>query len=507
MKNYVNLPKTELINLVISRNEAQLTNAGMIVADTGKHTGRAANDKFIVCDSVTENTVDWSTNKKMTPQAFSKLCFRVNEYLADKQIFINDLRAGVGADSLSFTLNTTTAWHSLFGQTMFYQDGSFSLGSWQIVHVPDFKAIPSLDQTNSDAFIVLNFTEKMVLIGGTHYAGEIKKSVFTVLNFLLPAKGTLPMHSSVNHSVNGDSAIFFGLSGTGKTTLSASSDRVLVGDDEHGWRLDGSIFNFEDGCYAKAIKLSQSGEPEIWDAVHQSGTVLENVSLVDGVCDFNSSAKTENTRAAYKLSNIKNSSKTRETGAASTIFMLACDAYGVLPPLSKLTPEQAAYYFLSGYTAKVAGTEAGVKEPTAAFSACFGAPFLPRHPTEYAHMLVDRIKEYGSHVWLVNTGWTGGPYGVGNRISLSDTRTLVNFALNQEFNKEHHYSEDLNFGFQYLSSLEGVDVRLLNPLFAWNTNNVQNFAEKAKELAAKFKDNFKKYEALVSPDILNAGPK
>jgi phosphoenolpyruvate carboxykinase (ATP) len=406
---------------------------------------------------------------------------------------------------------------------MFYdkqKDSSNEVGApWMIMHDPNFQADPAVDGTKSSTFIIINFSRRMVLIGGTHYAGEIKKSIFTVLNFLLPDKNVLPMHSSVtveSTQVNSGS-IFFGLSGTGKTTLSAEPQRTLVGDDEHGWCPDGSIFNFEDGCYAKAIKLSKKGEPLIWDAVHQFGTVLENVKVVNSECDFNSNERTENTRAAYKLSNVKTASKTRTAAKANTIFMLACDAYGILPPLSKLTPEQAAYYFLSGYTAKVAGTEAGVKEPTATFSTCFGAPFLPRHPVVYANMLIQKIKEHSCSVYLVNTGWTGGPYGIGSRIDLSSTRKLINFAIygnwnyqpNEKSIDQFHFEIDPIFNINFLSFNQNLPYKipLLNPEQSWINNGLNNYADKAKELADKFKQNFKKYEGLVSLDILNAGPK
>lgn len=511
MKNYCNNSRGELISLALKNGEVEITNNGMISAITGKHTGRAANDKFIVFDSATENTVDWSTNKKFDPNHFDSLAQKVSDYVVRQKAYVQTLRAGVGESKLNFTVASTTAWHALFAQTMFYKSNADEC-EWVIIHVPDFKADPKVDHTNSDAFIIINFTEKIVLIGGTHYAGEIKKSVFTILNYLLPEKGILPMHSSVNVSDAEQSTIFFGLSGTGKTTLSADKDRVLIGDDEHGWREDGAIFNFEDGCYAKAIKLSEYGEPEIWNAVHQFGTVLENVKVIRGECDFDDSSLTENTRAAYKLANISNASTNRITGAASNIIMLACDSYGVLPPLSKLTPEQAAYYFLSGYTAKVAGTEAGVKEPTATFSACFGAPFLPRPPTFYADMLIERIKKYKPNVWLVNTGWTGGPYGTGKRINLAQTRDLVDFALEQNLDAKFETHEV--FGFSYLTNLsyptshsEAIPSEVLNPALAWYKNGVEGYLTQAQELADKFKNNFKKYESQVSSDILNAGPK
>lgn len=517
MINYINSSVAQLVEFIIQRKEGSLTNNGMISVNTGKHTGRAANDKFIVFDSLTEHTVDWSTNQKLSVIDFNNLWTKMLNYMATQQGFHQDLYAGVGDNKLMFALSTTTAWHALFAKTMFYSNPeSSNYNDWSIIHAPDFLADPSVDHTNSETFIIISFARKVVLIGGTHYAGEIKKSVFTILNFLLPDKGVLPMHSSVNTLDNwNDSAIFFGLSGTGKTTLSADPHRTLIGDDEHGWNPDGTIFNFEDGCYAKAIKLSYENEPQIWNAVHNFGTILENVKVVGSSCDFSDSSLTENTRAAYKLANIVNSSKTRQTNKPEilNIFMLACDAYGILPPLSKLTPAQAAYYFLSGYTAKVAGTEAGIKEPKATFSACFGAPFLPRHPVVYANMLVEKINQYGCDVWLLNTGWVGGPYGVGQRIDLKHTRKLIEYALYQHSSEVVSWEEDPIFGLTYLTkddeyiTSDSVPLDVLKPELAWKKNLRTDYLTKAQELANKFKDNFKKYEDKLSLDILKAGPK
>lgn len=509
-----------LIYESIKNGETNLSKDGAVLAYTGKYTGRAANDKFIVLDEATCLTVDWSTNKQFSIEAFNNLQIKVEKYFEDfksicnQSLYIQKLYAGI-TNKVKFEITTTSAWHALFAKTMFSDLSDEQHADWKILHAPHFYASPELDSTNSRAFIIINYTKQVVLIGGTSYAGEIKKSIFTVLNFLLPQQGILPMHSSVNVGKNGDSAIFFGLSGTGKTTLSADPERILVGDDEHGWS-DNNIFNFEDGCYAKAINLSQKNEPEIWRAVNSFGTVLENVAVLpDGNLNFHDSSITENTRAAYKLNKIPNASTTRTAPHPSVIIMLTCDAYGILPPVASLTPDQAVYYFLSGYTAKIAGTEAGVKEPTATFSTCFGAPFLPRHPTEYANLLLEKIIKHNVDVWLVNTGWVGGAYGTGSRISLPTTRRIIDtilsissshdkYSLFSKFVKQRHPNyidylvhTDPNFGFE---TLEGP----------WTINEWQDeklYKQKAQELVQKFKDNFKKYEGHVSANILNAGPR
>lgn len=512
MKNkcHYYLSDPELITEVIHRDEGLLTKDGALVVDTGEFKGRAANDKFIVRDSVTNDTVDWSANKPFSPENFDKLYGRVTAYLQGKEKFIHRLYAGTNKQ-LRFHLETTSAWHALFAKTMFYVDDSNSCPPWTLIHAPDFYADKDRDGTNSHAFIVLNFTDHIILIGGTAYAGEIKKSIFTVLNYLLPEQDVLPMHSSVNETHSGKPTIFFGLSGTGKTTLSADSNHQLVGDDEHGWDENG-VFNFEDGCYAKVINLSQTKEPEIWGAVNRFGSVLENVlfkidyppSSKTRTVDFSVGLQTENTRCAYKLSAIPNASKTRKARHPANIIMLTCDAYGVLPPVAKLSPEQAIYYFLSGYTAKVAGTEAGVTEPTATFSACFGAPFLPRRAVEYGNQLYNKINEHNVHVWLVNTGWTGGPYGIGNRIDLDQTRAIVNAIIDTPM--EGVYLLDPNFGFHTPKEVPGVNQTLLTPRLTWKSK--KDYDAATKNLLEKFKTNFhNKNYGNDGPEFLrNSGP-
>jgi phosphoenolpyruvate carboxykinase (ATP) len=517
---HYNFSPSRLINCALVRNEGTLSEDGALVVNTGKHTGRAAKDKFIVCDDLTNETVDWTTNQKFSPEDFDKLQTSMESYLFHKEIFVQDVLSG-GENNVNVKVITTTAWHALFAATMFKQVESathFDPERFTILHIPDFQACPETDSTNSETFIILNFTKKIVLIGGTSYAGEIKKSVFTILNFLLPEKNILPMHSSVS-ICNDNSIVFFGLSGTGKTTLSSDSNFYLVGDDEHGWD-DKGCFNFEDGCYAKAIRLSEMGEPFIWKAIHSFGTVLENVAMNDdGKLDLNSEQFTENTRAAYKISKIPNVVAEGKSPHPTDIIMLTCDAYGVLPPLAKLTKEQAIYYFLSGYTAKIAGTEKGVKEPTAVFSTCFGAPFLPRHPTLYANLLLKKIEEHNVNIWLVNTGWVGGPYGIGSRMSLDKTREIIRILSNTYFdisNENHEFKfnghNDEIFGFNCIDVIDVLPVYGKNPhsIYINNLNvwkDVDAFNQQKLMLAAKFKENFKKYESLVSEDIKNAGPK
>lgn len=510
-RNMRKFQKNELVNSAapylimesLKNRETNLSKDGAVLAYTGKYTGRAANDKFIVLDATTSSAVDWDTNRAFSPEAFDKLQSKVESYCQNvSHLYVQRLYAGVDV-KVKFEITTTKAWHALFAKTMFCDLSDEEDTEWKLLHAPDFNADPTVDETASEAFIIINYTKKVVLIGGTHYAGEIKKSIFTVMNFILPDLGILPMHASVNFGYEGDSAIFFGLSGTGKTTLSADPARILVGDDEHGWTNSG-LFNFEDGCYAKVINLSKENEPEIWQATNSFGAVLENVIYLNGQgeLDFNSNIYTENTRAAYKLNKIPNASTTRTTGHPNNIIMLTCDAYGILPPVALLTPEQAIYYFLSGYTAKIAGTEAGVKEPTATFSTCFGAPFLPRHPTEYANLLLNKIQKHQTNVWLVNTGWVGGPYGVGKRISLPVTRGIINTILRGKVSRTYFYHDDItkleyntdpNFGF-------AVPIKNV-----WADDDLYQL--KAQDLVSKFKNNFKKYALHVSPEILNAGPR
>nr|MDQ6930399.1 phosphoenolpyruvate carboxykinase (ATP) [Candidatus Eremiobacteraeota bacterium] len=469
---FKNLSRGELYEHALTRGEGVLGIDGQFIVETLPHTGRSPNDKFFVREPSSEEHIDWGkTNKAIDPQVFDALFDRVSDYLAERDVF--SLDAYVGADEryrLPVRVLTEYAWHSLFSRDLFIlpkkSAGTFA-PEFTVVDAALFQADPLRDSINSSTFILVNFARKMILIGGTRYAGEIKKSVFTLMNYLMPLRNVLPMHCSANVGANGDVAIFFGLSGTGKTTLSADASRPLIGDDEHGWSVDG-VFNFEGGCYAKVIKLSQSAEPEIWAASHRFGTVLENVVYDPHtrVLDLDSQAKTENTRSAYPIDFIPNVVPGSQAGHPKTIIMLTADAFGVLPPISKLTKEQAMYHFLSGYTAKVAGTERGVTEPTATFSACFGAPFMVHHPTVYAHLLGERIDAHEVTCWLVNTGWTGGAYGVGKRMSIAHTRAMVNAALEGQLTGATFEKEPF-FGLAIPSAVPNVPGDVLNPRNAW----------------------------------------
>ena len=477
---------------------------GQFIVETLPHTGRSPNDKFFVREPSSEAHIDWGkTNKAIDAQVFDALFDRVSDYLAERDVF--SLDAYVGADEryrLPIRVLTEYAWHSLFSRDLFILPkktaGSFT-PEFTVIDAALFGADPARDNTNSSTFILVNFARKMILIGGTRYAGEIKKSVFTLMNYLMPLRNVLPMHCSANVGANGDVAIFFGLSGTGKTTLSADASRPLIGDDEHGWSVDG-VFNFEGGCYAKVIKLSQSAEPEIWAASHRFGTVLENVAYDahTRVLDLDSEAKTENTRSAYPIDFIPNVVPGSQAGHPKTIIMLTADAFGVLPPISKLSKEQAMYHFLSGYTAKVAGTERGVTEPTATFSACFGAPFMVHHPTVYAQLLGERIDAHEVTCWLVNTGWTGGAYGVGKRMSIAHTRAMVNAALEGRLTGVSFEAEPF-FGLAIPSAVPNVPTEVLNPRNAWPDKPAYDAA--AKRLAGLFAKNFAQFEAHASDGV------
>ena len=505
---YWNLGRSALVEAALSRGEGTMSQHGALVVLTGQHTGRAPNDKFIVREPSSEEKIDWGkTNKAMSPEAFDRLHARLVGYMQDRELFVQE--AVGGADKrlrLAIRVVTTSAWHSLFARTMFLrptnEEREKAEPEFTVLHAPTFKANPDTDETNSETFVVVNYAKRLVLIGGTRYAGEIKKSIFSVLNYMLPLKGILPMHSSVN--VGDKSTVFFGLSGTGKTTLSADPARELIGDDEHGWSDDG-VFNFEGGCYAKAIKLSAEAEPDIWKACHSYGTVLENVAMDPDTreIDYDSSKHTENTRAAYQLDRIANASETGMAAHPSNIIMLTADAYGVLPPISQLTAEQAMYHFISGYTAKVAGTERGVTEPTATFSACFGAPFLPMAPTYYAKMLGEKIAQHGARVWLVNTGWTGGPYGVGSRMKIAYTRAMVTAALEGKLDSVE-FTPDPIFGVGIPASVPGVPSEVLNPRNTWADKDA--YDAKARHLAGQFKANFEKFSGSAEKALIAAGP-
>jgi phosphoenolpyruvate carboxykinase (ATP) len=498
---------SELLEHAIRRNEGLLGPNGQIVVETGKHTGRSPKDKFFVKEPGSETHINWGeTNKPIDPAKFDALLARVAAWLSGAELFTQDVY--VGADPryrLPVRVITTHAWQSLFAQDLFINDTAAANDDFSpeftVLDVPLFNADPARDGTRTETFVLVNFARKLVLIGGTRYAGEIKKSVFTLMNYLMPLREVLPMHCSANVGADGDVAIFFGLSGTGKTTLSADIRRPLVGDDEHGWSADG-VFNFEGGCYAKTINLSQSAEPEIWAASHRFGTVLENVVMdpVTRKLNLDSQELTENTRAAYPIEFIPNIVPGAMAGNPNTIIMLTADAFGVLPPISKMSAEQAMYHFLSGYTAKVAGTERGVTEPTATFSTCFGAPFMVHHPTVYANMLGERIAKHGVQCWLVNTGWTGGPYGVGSRMKIGYTRAMVNAAVEGRLAGVATRTEPF-FGLQVPLAVPDVPVEVLDPRAAWS--DATAYDAQAKKLAGLFEQNFKQYEAAASPGLLN----
>ncbi len=506
-----NLPTPTLYKEALNREEAQLSEGGALVAITGQHTGRSANDKFIVKEAGSEENIWWGkVNKPFEETKFAGLHKKMIAYLEGKEVFVQDCYAGADKENrLPVRIVTECAWHNLFARNMFIQPATEELNDFvpefTILQVPSFEADPAVDGTRSEVFVLANFAEKLVIIGGTSYAGEIKKSVFSILNYLLPEKDILPMHCSVNVSEEGESAVFFGLSGTGKTTLSADASRVLIGDDEHGWSDDG-VFNFEGGCYAKVIKLSQEAEPEIYETTRRFGTVLENVVMDEnGTLDLDDNRYTENTRASYPISFIPNASETGIAGNPMNVIMLTADAFGVLPPISKLTPEQAMYHFLSGYTAKLAGTEKGLgSEPQATFSTCFGAPFMPRHPSTYAKLLGEKIAKHGVNCWLVNTGWTGGVYGTGHRMPIAHTRALVNAALDGTL-AEIEMEKDPFFGLAMPTSCAGVPSEILNPRNTWSDKDA--YDAKAQHLVDLFIENFDQFTKYVNEDVMKSAPK
>ncbi len=508
-QTYYNLSTSELVEMALARKEAILTNTGALRATTGKFTGRSPKDKFFVLDSESENTVHWGkVNQKIDESSFQHLYQEALAMIKKNGAFVFQGYAGAD-DSIRMPIRVVTqyAWHSLFAHQLFIRPQPGELENHQaeftIIDIPSLKADPARDGTRSDTFIFVSLAHKIVLIGGTEYAGEIKKSVFTILNYFLPKKGILPMHCSANQAKDSDHvALFFGLSGTGKTTLSADPLRSLIGDDEHGWG-DHGVFNFEGGCYAKCIGLSKEQEPQIWDAI-QYATVLENV-VVDPhtrQADYNSAELTENTRAAYPIEYIENVKLPSNGGHPSVVVFLTADASGVLPPIAKLTKEQAMYHFLSGYTSKLAGTERGVTSPEATFSSCFGEPFLPLNPVTYANMLGQKIDEHHTTVYLVNTGWTGGPYGTGKRMKLSYTRTMVEAAMTGELDKAS-YTKDPVFGLQIPTQIEGVPSEVLQPRNTWE--NGEEYDKAAHQLAEAFRNNFVKFTDVPS-EIINAGP-
>ena len=507
---YWNLSTPSLIEEAIRRREGRLAHLGPLVVRTGQHTGRAPNDKFIVREPSCVDKVWWGkVNRPMEPDKFDLLHRRLLAYLQGKDLFVQDCFAGADpAYRLPIRVITETAWHNLFARNMFIQPNREQLAThvpqFTVINAPNFQADPEVDGTRSEVFVVIHFGRRLVLIGGSQYAGEIKKSIFTVLNFLLPQQNVLSMHCSANIGSNEESAVFFGLSGTGKTTLSADPTRKLIGDDEHGWS-DRGVFNFEGGCYAKVIRLSAQSEPEIYETTRRFGTILENVAFdsATGRLDLDDSSLTENTRAAYPISHISNATRDGLGGHPTHIIMLTADAFGVLPPIAKLTPAQAMYYFLSGYTAKVAGTEKGVTEPQATFSTCFGAPFMALSPTVYANLLGAKIARHKVDVWLVNTGWSGGPYGVGQRMKISYTRAMINAALNGEL-RDIPTTRDPNFGIAVPTSCPNVPAEVLNPRNTWADKAA--YDTQARALASMFIDNFKAFAGEVSSEVNLAGP-
>ena len=505
--NY-NFSELELYEEAIRRGEADITADGALRAITGQHTGRSPKDKFVVRDEVTEDKIWWDNNKPLSPEHFAVLHQDMLAHAAGKTLYVQDLIGGADAENaLPTRVVTELAWHALFIRNLLIRPKRETLNGFQqkltIINLPSFKADPARHGCRSETVIACDLTNGLVLIGGTSYAGENKKSVFTVLNYLLPATGVMPMHCSANVGPAGDSAVFFGLSGTGKTTLSADPTRTLIGDDEHGWGENG-IFNFEGGCYAKAIKLSAEAEPEIYSATRRFGTVLENVVLDENrVPDFNDNSLTENTRSAYPLHFIPNASETGLAPHPKTIIMLTADAFGVMPPIARLTPEQAMYHFLSGYTAKVAGTEKGVTEPEATFSTCFGAPFMPRHPAEYGNLLKELIARHGVDCWLVNTGWTGGAYGTGRRMPIKATRALLSAALSGDL-KNSEFRTDPNFGFAVPVAVDGVEGSILDPRSTWADSAA--YDAQASKLVSMFIKNFEKFEDHVDSNVRDAAP-
>ncbi|MFA6218421.1 MAG: phosphoenolpyruvate carboxykinase [Erythrobacter sp.] len=504
-----NLDSTELTAAALARGEGRRAKDGPLVVETGKHTGRSAKDKFIVRDAETENTVWWDNNAAMTPGHFAALKADFLAALGDMaDLFVADLFGGSQPEyRVNVRAITELAWHNQFIRTLLVRPTEAELADFEpeytIIDLPGFQADPARHGTRSETVIAVNFSEKLVLIGGTKYAGEIKKSVFGILNYLLPVKGVMPMHCSANIGPDGKSAVFFGLSGTGKTTLSADASRTLIGDDEHGWS-DTAVFNFEGGCYAKMIRLSPEAEPEIYATTRMADTVLENVVMNEaGEIDLNDASLAENTRGAYPLSSIPNTSARNMGPPPSNVIMLTADAFGVLPPIARLTPDQAMYYFLSGYTAKVAGTEIGVTEPEATFSTCFGAPFMPRHPSVYGNLLKQRIARGQVQCWLVNTGWTGGKYGTGSRMPIKATRALLNAALDGSLNNAA-FRKDANFGFEVPVSVPGVDGPILDPRSTWADKD--DYDRTAQTLVQLFVDNFEPFAAHVDQGVRDAAP-
>lgn len=515
MKNirevFYNYGTPALYEQVIRRREGLIAHLGPLVVRTGYHTGRSPNDKFIVREPSSEKNIWWGkVNKDMQEECFEGLYSKMKAYIQGKDLYVEDCY--VSADpkyKLGVRVISENAWHTLFARNMFRRYNTAEeldahKTDFTIVHMPNFHADKDVDCTNSEVFIVVNFGKRLVLIGGTSYAGEIKKSIFTIMNYLMPLQNVMSMHCSANAGKSGDVALFFGLSGTGKTTLSADPNRSLIGDDEHGWS-DNGVFNYEGGCYAKVIRLSPEAEPDIYECTRKFGTILENVQIDahNRRLDLDDDTFTENTRAAYPLTHLSNIVESGMAGHPKNIIMLTADAFGALPPIAKLTVEQAMYHFISGYTAKVAGTEKGVTEPKATFSTCFGAPFMALHPNVYANLLGKKIKEHKVNCWLVNTGWTGGPFGTGNRMKIKYTRAMLSAALEGKLENTEYETEPF-FNLQIPKSCVGVPSEILNPRNTWSDKNA--YDEQAKKLANMFNENFEKYAADTDTSIRKAGP-
>ena len=512
-KVYWNLPTEALYEEAIFRHEGKISNQGPFVVNTGKHTARAASDKFIVRESSTEEDIWWGEyNQPYNPDKFNELFNRVQGFLQGRDLFVQDCYAGADPDyRLPVRIITEYAWHSFFARNMFIALDSQDeyrrhVPDFTVIAVPSFKAFPQIDDSRSDTIIVVNFEQKICIIGNSEYGGEIKKSIFSIMNFLLPHKGVMTMHCSANTGPEKDVALFFGLSGTGKTTLSADPNRGLIGDDEHGWSDEG-VFNFEGGCYAKVIALSPTAEPQIYACTRKFGTILENVVMdpATRLIDLDDDAYTENTRASYPIEFIENAVIEKRGGHPRNIILLTCDASGVMPPIAKLTPDQALYHFISGYTSKVGGTEIGLgEEPEITFSTCFGAPFMVHPPFYYADLLKRKILRHEVSCWLLNTGWVGGPYGVGKRISIRYTRAMLNAALDGELHNVD-YLEDPIFGFFVPETCPGVPDDVLDPSASWPDQEA--YIRRYRSLASRFIDNFKKYASDCPPEVVNSGPR
>ncbi|MEJ2484758.1 MAG: phosphoenolpyruvate carboxykinase (ATP) [Anaerolineales bacterium] len=512
-KVYWNLPTESLYEEAIFRKEGHISKLGALVVNSGKHTARAAQDKFVVREPSTEDNIWWGEyNRPISPAKFEEIYNRMLGFLQGRDIFVQDCYAGADLEyQLPIRIISEYAWHSHFSRNMFIsptnrEEFRQHVPDFTVICIPSFNAYESIDGTRTPTFIILNFEKRLAIIGGTAYGGEIKKSIFTVMNYLLPLQGVMTMHCSANEGHDEDTALFFGLSGTGKTTLSADPNRFLIGDDEHGWN-DKGVFNFEGGCYAKVIQLSSSAEPEIYQTTHTFGTILENVVFdpVTRKIDLDDEALTENTRASYPLEYISNAIPEKSGSHPKNIILLTCDAQGVLPPIARLNPEQTMYHFISGYTSKVGGTEVGLgEEPEITFSACFGAPFMVHHPIFYADLLARKMDRYNVTCWLLNTGWVGGPYGIGKRISIRHTRNMLTAALSGELQNVEYYKDPI-FGFEVPISCPNVPEDVLYPSKSWPSKSEYN--HKYKQLAARFIDNFKIFAPDCPPQVIEAGPK